>query len=66
MRTTLHAKVTQREGHGDQGQGKNDIALNTTKGRIFRKKCWKSPECKIGIKNPGTRWQLHLKIERTS
>jgi hypothetical protein len=27
---------------------------------------WKGPECKIGMKNPGTRRQLRLEIERTS
>jgi hypothetical protein len=25
-----------------------------------------SPECKMGRRNPDTRWQLHLKIKRTS
>jgi hypothetical protein len=29
-------------------------------------KSWKGPECKIGIKDLGTRWELRLKIERTS
>jgi hypothetical protein len=28
--------------------------------------CQKGPECKIRVKDPGTRWQLHLKMERTS
>jgi hypothetical protein len=66
MRTTLHAKVTRRKEHRDQGQCKNDVALKTTKGWTFGKKCWKGPGCKIGIKNPGTRQQLCLKIKRTS
>jgi hypothetical protein len=30
------------------------------------KRLWKGPECKIGINDPGTRLQLHLKTERTS
>jgi hypothetical protein len=29
-------------------------------------KCWKGPECKIGMKDPDTRWQLRLEIEGTS
>jgi hypothetical protein len=66
MRMTLHAKVTRLKGRGVQGQGKNDVAPKTTKGWKFGKKCWKGPECKIGMKNPGTRQQLHLKIEGTS
>jgi hypothetical protein len=34
--------------------------------RTDMKRIWMGPECKIGIKDPGTRWQLRLKIERTS
>lgn len=30
------------------------------------KRLSKGPECKMGINDPGTRWQLHLTIERTS
>lgn len=33
------------------------------KGRTFGKR-WKGPKCKIGIKDPGTRRQLHLKTIR--
>jgi rubredoxin len=29
--------------------------------RKDKKRLWKCPECKIGIKNPGTRWQLQPK-----
>jgi hypothetical protein len=55
----------QQKRHGCQGQCKNDVTPKTTKGRTFGKKCWKGLEYKIGIKNPGTIWQLHLKIKRT-
>jgi hypothetical protein len=42
------------------------MALRTPMGHTCRIKFWKSPECKIGIMDTGTRWQLCLKIERTS
>jgi hypothetical protein len=29
-------------------------------------KRWKGPECKVGIKDPDSRPQLRLRIERTS
>jgi hypothetical protein len=35
-------------------------------GTDIRMKRWKDPECKIGINDPDTREQLHLKIERMS
>jgi hypothetical protein len=53
----------------------------TQKGQTFRKRRWMGPECNndtrdrglrqqlqgsMQIKNPGTRWQLPLKMERTS
>jgi hypothetical protein len=37
----------------------------TCKGQT-EKRYWKGPKLKIGIKDSGTRWQLRLKIERTS
>jgi hypothetical protein len=63
---THSAKVAQRGEHGLQRQGKDDIAPRTLKGQTSRMKCWRGPECKIGIKYQDPRWQLHLKIERTS
>jgi hypothetical protein len=63
---THRAKVARRKGHGLQRQGKNNVAPKTTKRRTFGKKCWNAPQCKIVIKNPGTRRQLRLKIERIS
>jgi hypothetical protein len=45
---------------------KDDIAPRTPKGRTSRMKCWNGSECKIGIKDPDTRQQLHLKIKTTS
>jgi hypothetical protein len=42
------------------------VAKGTQKGRTEEKRRWKDPECKMGIKDPGTRRQLRLKIERTS
>jgi hypothetical protein len=58
--------VAQRREHRLERQGKDDIALRTPKGQTSSMKYWKSPECKIRIKDPDTSWQLLLKIERTS
>jgi hypothetical protein len=66
IRMTHSAKVARSREHGLQRQGKDDIAPRTPKGRTSRMKRWKDPECKLGIKNPDTRRQLLLKIERTS
>jgi hypothetical protein len=66
MRMTHRAEVARRKEHGLQTQGKDDIAPRTPEGRRSKKKCWKGPEFKIGVKNPVTRRQLRLKIERTS
>jgi hypothetical protein len=66
IRTTHSAKVARHWEHGLQRQGKDDIALRTPKGWTSRMKHWKDPKCKIGIKDPDTRRQLHLMIERTS
>jgi hypothetical protein len=66
MRMTHSAEVARRRAHGLQRQEKDDIAPRTPKGRTSRKKRWKGLECKIGIKNPGTRQQLRRKFERTS
>jgi hypothetical protein len=52
MRMTHSAKVAWGREHGLQRQGKADIAPRTQKGRTSRMKCWKGPECKIGIKDP--------------
>jgi hypothetical protein len=49
-----------------KGHGKNNVTRGAPKGRTKEKRMWKSPECKIGIKDPGIRRQLRLKIERTS
>jgi hypothetical protein len=65
MRMTCCAAGTVME-HRLQRQGKDDMAPRTLKGRMSRMKRRKGPECKIGIKDPGTRWLLRLKIERTS
>jgi hypothetical protein len=66
MRLTHCAAMAQHREHGLQRQGKDDMALRTQKGHTFRMKCRKGPECKIGIKDPGTRWQQHHKIVRMS
>jgi hypothetical protein len=58
--------VARRREHGNQRQGEYVIAPRTPKGRTSRMKRWKDPECKIGIKDPHTNWQLRLKTERTS
>jgi hypothetical protein len=49
-----------------QEQSMIDIVPETTKGRTSGKRRWNGPECKIGIKDSGTRRQPHLKIERRS
>jgi hypothetical protein len=66
MRMTRCTAMAWRREQGLQRQGKDDMAMRTLKGRMSRMKCQKDPECKIGIKDPGTRRQLHLKIERMS
>jgi hypothetical protein len=63
---TLHGKVAWQKEHGLQRKGKDDVAPRTPKRCTCRMKLWKDPECKIGIEDPDTRWQLHLKTERTS
>jgi hypothetical protein len=60
---THHAKVARDKEHGLQKQGKDDIAPRTLKGRTSRKERLKGPECKIEIKNAGTRRQLRHKFE---
>jgi hypothetical protein len=54
MRMTHHAKVAWHKEHGLRKQVKDDIALRILKGLTSRKKCWKGPKCKIGMKNPYT------------
>jgi hypothetical protein len=81
IRMTRCAKVARGREHGLQRQGKDDIAPRTWKGRKEENKRLKGPECKNGvryqglrqqfqgkprIKDPRTRWQLHLKEERTT
>jgi hypothetical protein len=63
---TCSAGVAWRKGHRHKTQKKDDVAPRSLKGRTFRKRCWKCLERNSDIKNPGTRQQLHLKIERTS
>jgi hypothetical protein len=45
---------------------RDKVVRGTLKRRTLGRKHPPKPECKIGIKNPGTRWQLRLKIGRTS
>jgi hypothetical protein len=47
MRMTHRTDVAWRKEHGLQRQVKDDVAPRTPKGKTFRKKCWKGPECKI-------------------
>jgi hypothetical protein len=42
------------------------VANETQKGRTEEERRWKSPECKMGIKDLGTRQQPRLKFERAS
>jgi hypothetical protein len=70
-----------RENVVRKNQTRNQAIRGTLKRRKDGKRLWKCPECKNGIrdrglrqqlqgrmriKNPGTRRQLHLKIEGTS
>jgi hypothetical protein len=45
---------------------RKQVERGASKGQKEGKRLWRGPECKIGIKDPGTRWQLHLEIEKTS
>jgi hypothetical protein len=45
---------------------RDNVEQETWKGQTEEKRRWKGPECKTGIKDPGTRRQLRIKIERTS
>jgi hypothetical protein len=46
--------------------GKNRTRDKVIRGTLKKRKRQPKPKYKIGIKNPGTRRQLHLKVERTS
>jgi hypothetical protein len=46
-------------------QTRNQVKRGALKGRKDRKRLWRGPECKIGMKNVGTRLQLCLTIKRT-
>jgi hypothetical protein len=63
---TRCAGMERHKGHGHQGHGRNSVARRAPKGRTGIKRLWKGLECKMRIKGPGTRWQLLLKIRRTS
>jgi hypothetical protein len=63
---TRCAEMARRREHRLQSQGKDDMAPRIPWERTFRMNSWKSPECKIGIMDPGTRRQLRFKIEKTS
>jgi hypothetical protein len=61
-----HAGVAGRKGNRHQEHGRNNVARRALIGRMNEKRMWKGPEWKIGIKDPGTRWQLRFKIGMTS
>jgi hypothetical protein len=63
---TRHAGVAPRKGHSCQGQGQDNVARRTPKGRIFRKQWRLKPESikVIGIRD--LKKQLYLRSERTS
>jgi hypothetical protein len=78
---THHAKVARSMGQDRKRYDRDNVVRETRKGQTFRKRHWKDPACNNGIrdrglrqqlrgykriKNPGTRWQLCLKIKRTS
>jgi hypothetical protein len=64
---THRAKVAWRKGHiVRKDQTRDKVARGAPKGRKLERRYEAKLECKNGIKDPGIRWQLHLKIGRTS
>jgi hypothetical protein len=58
-----------QERHGTRETSLGKIGPGTVwneEPRKDKKRLWKGLECKIGIKDPGRRWQLCCKIERTA
>jgi hypothetical protein len=64
--TLRRAGVAQHKVHMVRKNQTGDKLARTPKGLTFGKKSRMKPEGKIGIIDPGTRWQLCLKIGRTS
>jgi hypothetical protein len=58
------ANVARCKEHGLQRQVNVNIAPRAPRGRKSRKKHWKGRECKIGIKDLGSRRPLCLRKER--
>jgi hypothetical protein len=64
---TCHAEVARHKGNlVTKHLTRDNVEQETQKGRMEEKIRWKGPECKTGLKDPYTRRQLCLKIERTT
>jgi hypothetical protein len=48
-----------------KNQTRDKDSRRVPKGQMDMKGIWMGAEYKTGIKDPGTRWELGLKIERT-
>jgi hypothetical protein len=60
------AVLAQRKGSCRHGQGKDKAVPRTQKGWTFRTRHWMKPEGINGIRNQGSRQQLHLRKDRTT
>jgi hypothetical protein len=57
-RMTHSTKVARCGGHYRKRYNQDNVVQETQKGRTFRKRCWKGPECNNGIRGRGIRQQL--------
>jgi hypothetical protein len=58
--------VARRKGNVRKNETRDNVVQGNLRGRTLGRRHQPKPECKIGMKDPGTRQQLHLKIERIS
>jgi hypothetical protein len=64
---THHTGVAWRKVHViRKNQTKDKAGQGTSKRRMFGRRHQPKPERKSGIKDRGTRWQLHLKNKKTA
>jgi hypothetical protein len=52
--TAVRMKVTHYTGHRRKGQN-NDVTPRSPKIQKEENRCWKGPECKMGVRNPTTK-----------
>jgi hypothetical protein len=65
-KVSRRARVAWRKGYIKKNQTRNNIARGAPRGQMFGKRHWVDLEGSTGVKDPGTRRQLYLKIERTA